>query len=383
MSGLFGKVFAGCLLGLFVMTAWSQTPPEPPKATEEAKPQEPPAPTPPAGEPQPPAGEPKPPAGEIKPPMGDTPPPAAAKSQFPLKLEKDKPFFQKITSEVEQSIKVQGGADRVQRHEQTFFFKWLPKDHIAEADKWVVTQTIEGARMVIDIAGNQVKYDSTAAPEPGSLAQPSLADFFGKLVGHEFTVTFGKDMTVEKVDGREDFIKKVGGINPQMEAILKKMLTEEALRQMVNPTFGLNPPSQQPVGGTWDNTTTMNLGPLGMYEMTTKYTYKGKDQTQTNLERIDVATSLKYIAPTEQQDGLLFKIKGGTLTSLDPTPEMAAKNFILYDPAAGRVVKSSMVVKLKGTLNVSIGGTDTTIDLTQEQTTTTESQDATFIEPRK
>src|SRR5207253_9015895 len=137
------------------------------------------------------------------------------------------------------------------------------------ADKWTVKQTIEGAKMTIDIAGNQVKYDSTVPAEGG--AQPGLADFFNKLVGSEFIVTFGKGMAVEKVDGRDDFLKKLGGVNNQMETILKKMLSEEALKQMVDPTFGLSPPTEQAVGGSWEKATTMSLGPIGSYELKTKY----------------------------------------------------------------------------------------------------------------
>ncbi|CAN5386922.1 hypothetical protein BH11PLA2_BH11PLA2_08280 [soil metagenome] len=333
----------------------------------------------------PPAGTPPvvPPA--VTPPVATppvtTPPVAvAAPQQFGLKLEKGKAFYQKLSTTVSQTIKVQGGADLVQKHDQTFFFKWLPIEQVA--DKWIVKETIEGAKMTIDIAGNQVKYDSTASTE-GVGANPGLADFFGKLVGSEFTVTFGKGMAIEKVDGREEFLKKLGGINNQMENILKKMLTEDALKQMIDPTFGITPTKEIAVGESWEKTTTMSLGPIGSYELKNKYTYKGKDAVEKELDRIEVASTLTYKAPTDQADGLLFKIKGGELKSMDPTAADAAKNFVLYDPKAGRIAKSNLMVKMKGTLNVTIGGTDTTIDLYQEQTTTVESKDSTFIEPKK
>jgi hypothetical protein len=366
--------FAALVFAVAAGLVSAQTPPAaPPEKAPDAKASPPAATTPPAAT--------RPATTTPMSPTAAPVPPGTDKAQFQLKLEKGKPFYQKLSTVVTQTIKVQGGADLPQKHEQTFYFKWLPVDQVA--DKWIVKQTIEGAKMTIDIAGNQVKYDSSTPAEGG--AQPGLADFFAKIVGSEFTVTFGKGMAVEKVDGRDDFLKKLGGINNQMETILKKMLGEEALKQMVDPTFGLSPPTEQAVGGIWEKPTTMSLGPIGSYELKTKYTYKGKDVSGPNkdLDRIDVSVSVKYKAPAEQTEGLLFKIKSGELNSLDATPEQAARNFILYDAKLGRVVESSLVVKMKGTLNVTIGSTDTTIDLTQEQTTTVSTRDVTFLEPKK
>lgn len=355
---------------VFGVSALAQSPQPKPA---ESKPQDPPAKAPDAK-----TEEPKTPAAPLTP---ATPPAAPAPvAQFQLKLEKNKAFFQKITTTVQQTIKVQGGADLAQKHEQVFFFKWLPVDQVG--DKWIVKQTIEGAKMTIDIAGNQVKYDSTSTGDSSGSA-PGLADFFSKLVGSEFTVTFGKGMAVEKVDGREEFLKKLGGVNAAMENILKKMLTEEALRQMVDPSFGISPPTEQKEGGSWEKTTTHTLGPIGAFELKNKYTYKGKDPNQKELDRIEVSSTVTYKPPTEQSDGLLFKIKGGELKSLDPTPDQAANNYILYDSKIGRVVKANMLLKMKGTLNVSIGATDTTIELNQEQTTAVETRETTYLEPKK
>ena len=44
-----------------------------------------------------------------------------------------------------------------------------------------------------------------------------------------------------------------------------------------------------------------------------------------------------------------------------------------------RIVQSQIKVKLKGQLNVTVGGTDTTVDLYQEQTTTVNTSDKSFI----
>jgi hypothetical protein len=350
------------LAGLTATTV-AQTPPaDPKKPADPAKPAQ----TPPAADPKQPAPA-QPPAG------GDN------KQAFEFKFEKDKPFYQEMKTEVTQTIKVQGGSDLTQKHDQTFLFKWLPTAQTG--DKWTVKQTIEGVKMTIDIAGNQVKYDSTAPNEPGQASNPGLTDFFGKLVGSDFTVTFGKGMTVEKVEGKDEFLKKLGGINQQMESLLKKMLTDEAMKQMSDPSFGLTPPAPKAVGETWEKKSSLSLGPIGSYDVTTKYTYKGKDPVRKELDRVEVVPTLTYKAPTDQ-DGLLFKIKGGTLTTGEPTAQDKS-GYVLFNPATGKVEESQISVKMKGNLNVTIGGTDTTIDLNQEQTTTVKTADKSFLPEKK
>lgn len=349
---------------------------------------------PPAGEKKadPPKPEEKKPA-ETKPgtptPPAPTPPapttPGVNTAKFETKLEKDKAFFQEMETTVTQTIKVQGGSDLVQTHKQTFFFKWLPTNFAN--DKWTVKQTIEGVKMSIDIAGNKVEYDSTNANSAGAAGNPGLADFFSKLVGTEFIITFGKGMVVEKVDGKDDFLKKLGGVNQQMESLLKKMLTDEAMKQMTDPSFGLTADKEQAVGGKWEKKATMNLGPIGSYDTVTTYTYTGKNAAgvtaaEKELDKIEVATVMTYKAPAaDQGEGLLFKIKGGELKT-EPYKPGEKANFVLYNPKTGRVEQSTLAVKLVGKLNVTIGGTDTTIDLYQEQTTTVKTKDTSFVEKK-
>ncbi len=364
-----------------VMTAIAQTPP----AAPPVKPAAPaPAVVPPAA-PAPAVVPPAAPAPAVVPPAAPAPAvvpapapaaPASDKQKFEFKLEKDKAFYQEISTIVTQTIQVMNGSDLVQKHEQVFYFKWLPTAQTGE--KWLVKQTIEGVKMTIDIAGNQVKYDSTNPSDTGATGNPGLADFFGKLVGSEFTITFGKGMVVEKVDGTSDFLKKLGGVNAQMEKLLSKMLTDEAMKQMTDPTFGMTPAAEQAIGGTWEKKTSMSLGPIGSYDMTAKYTYKGKDAVKKDLERVELSSNLAYKPPVDQAEGLLFKIKGGTLTTEEPKPD-AKPNFFLYNAKTGRIEESSIAVKLRGTLDVTIGGADTKINLHQEQTTTSKTADKSFL----
>lgn len=298
------------------------------------------------------------------------------KTNFALKLEKDKPFYQKMHTTVSQVIKVQG-QDLTQKQDSTFFFKWTPDKQ--DGDKWQIKQKVEGLVMSIDISGNPIVYDSTKKDQPGSTGNPGLMDFFKNLEGSEFTVTLNtKDWKVEKVEGKDEFVKKLGAGSAQMDSLLKKIMTDDALKQMADPTYGLVPDQPKAPKDTWEKKQVLNLGPIGSYDVTYKFTYTGKDTEKKNLDRIEVVPTLTYKAPTENTEGLLFRIKSGTMESkpLDPgTPP----SVILYNPATGRVESARISLKLRGDLTVTIGGTDTKVELEQTQTTTIESGNETFL----
>ena len=98
-----------------------------------------------------------------------------------------------------------------------------------------------------------------------------------------------------------------------------------------------------------------------------------KDEKKKDTDKIEVETSLVYTAPKANPEGLLFRIKEGKLTSANPT-----KGTIFYDPKNGRIASADISITLKGDLTVTIGGTDTKVELNQEQKTTIKTQDTIF-----
>jgi len=305
---------------------------------------------------------------KAEPPKTEQPPPMDPNARsFALKLEKGKSWYQETTTQVTQVIKVQG-QDLTQNQNSTFWFKWTPTKE--EGGKWTLEQEVEGLKMTIDISGNVITYDSTKLDGGASAGNPGLMEFFKKLVGTKFTVTLDKGK-VEKVEGKEEFIKSLGAGSPQMDTLLKSILTEDALKEMCDPTFKLTPDSPKKVGESWKRESTTNLGPIGSYTVTYNFKYAGVEK---DMDKIDVDTSITYVAPKSVPEGLLFKIKEGKMTT-EPT---MAKNFILFNPKEGRIESADITIKLKGELTVTIGGTDTKVELTQEQKTTIKTSDKTL-----
>ena len=284
------------------------------------------------------------------------------------------PFFQQVTTDVEQTVKVQGGQEMKLKHSQTFFFKWEPLK--IENKKTTCKLTIRGMKLKVDVANNPVNYDNTT--DQPNANNPGLNDFLKNLVGSDFTVTFGENMLPEKVEGQENLLKNLGAANQQMEQLLKKILTNEAMKEMSDPLAGLTPGAPKGVGETWTRTSPLKLGPIGDYDRSLTFTYKGKDPEQKELERIEVTSKLTYKAPSEAADGLLFRIKGGELTTAQPTP-----GYFLYDAKTGLLVKSELKVTMTGSLKVAIGNTETTVNLNQSQTTNVQSSLKDYVAEKK
>lgn len=283
--------------------------------------------------------------------------PATAQDSVELKwkFEKDKAFHQEMSTTTKQTMKVMG-MDITQNHTQTFWFTWTPKDQ--DKDKnWVIKQKITGVQMRIEISGNVIEYDSRKEAGTGS----SLQEFFKALVGTEFTLTINPKMEVTKIEGRDEFLKKLGQASPMMEPLLKTILGEEALKQMADPAFAAIPEKAVKKGETWTKKSKMNMGPIGTYETEYKYTYEGKDG---KLDKIKQDTTLTYAAPGADAGAVLpFKIKSADLKSKDAT------GTILFDNEKGRVDSTELKMKLDGKLTIDIAGTSTEVELSQEQTT--------------
>ena len=133
-------------------------------------------------------------------------------------------------------------------------------------------------------------------------------------------------------------------------------------------------------GDKWEKKSNLNLGPIGSYELTYKFTYlePDKEGDKKDFDKIGVETVINYTAPKEGTDGLLFRIKEGSKLTSDPA---GSKGFVYYDPKNQRIPYAEINIKLKGDLTVVIGGTDTKVELTQEQKTTIKTGDTSFYTP--
>jgi hypothetical protein len=289
------------------------------------------------------------------------------------KFEKGKTFYQTMKTSTTQTMKVMNN-DVTQKQEQTFYFSWTPEEE--KEGKWILEQKILGVKMDIDIGGSPIKYDSTS-PAANNTSNP-LSEFFKALVGASFKVTLDpKALKITNIEGRQKFVDNLVAANRQMKPLLDKILSEEALKEMAEPTFAVvtNEPVEK--GKTWKKETKLDMGPIGSYKNEYTYKYEGKDD-KTSLDKIDVETKLTYVAPekTDGIGGLPFKIKSANLASKN------SKGTIYFNRDKGRVDKTEMSLELGGDLQIEIGGQPTKVDLSQTQKTEVSTQDSNPVEAK-
>lgn len=296
----------------------------------------------------------------------------ASAQEVTLKWEfqKDKPIYQEMTTTTKQTMKVMGMDNITQNNSQTFIFSWTPKEQDANKN-WILVQKLEAVKMSTEIGGAPTKYDST---EPAQAGGNALGEFFKALVGSEFKLTLSPDMKIIKIEGRDEFVSKLVRANPQMDAILRQILGDEALKQMAEPAFAAIPNKPVKKGDTWERKQTLNMGPIGTYDTVNKYTYEGKD---AKLDKIKVETTLKYAAPGPAAAGALpFKIKPGT-----ELKSKSAGGTIFFDNEKHRLDHSEMKLALEGKLDIDVGGTSTQVELSMDQTTTVKMTDTNPVTP--
>jgi hypothetical protein len=310
-----------------------------------------------------------PPKTEAKTPAPATPAPAAAAGEAELtwKFAKDKVLYQKLRTITEQKMKVQN-TNVEQKQEQEFVFQWKVED--VDASKIVLTQKIESVVMKISISNNEIKYDSTAKDAPDN----PLASFFKPLLGSTFKLTLDPNtMKVVKVEGREEFVKKLTDANPQIKTLLSNILNDDQLKLMSEPAFTLVPDKGKKVkkDDKWQRTGTMNMGPIGSYTATYDYTYDTTEKKENaTLHKIVLKTNLAYTPPqAKDAAGLPFKINSGKLDTKE------ASGTVWFDADAGRVAESQMTVKLGGKLNVTVSDQAADVDLEMTQVTYTSTAD--------
>jgi hypothetical protein len=281
-------------------------------------------------------------------------------------FKENKTFYQKMTTTTDQSLTV--SSNKVdQKQKQVFVFSWTPVKKNDDGS-WVIKQKIEDVQMNIDIGNQQIKYDST---NPDAGGNNPLSEFFKELVGSEFTLTLSKDLKVTKIEGRDAFVQKLTRANPQMKPLLEQILSEKAMMEMAEPTFAAVPNAKKTKGQSWTKDSNLDMGPIGKYENSYKYTFDGPDDKEKKLLKIKVDTTLKYKEPGDAAGAaaLPFRIKSADLKSTSAT------GTVLYDPEQKRIEKTTMDLKLKGELVIDIGGQPTKVELEQTQTSTVETSD--------
>jgi hypothetical protein len=294
----------------------------------------------------------------------ETKPQDAKSVKLEWKFEKDKAFYQTLTTKTNRVLKITG-TEVKQDHEETFVLQWTP---VKQEDKnWVLKLKIEGVRIETDVPGGaRVKFDSAKGDNPSG----PLSDFYKALTGPdvEFTVTVNAEMQATGVEGTVKVVDALKKANPQLEGMINQVLTSDNLKQLADAAFPALPAKEVKKGDTWSRTSVMAVSALGIFKTTATYTYDGPG-ADANVEKISVKAEMTYAAPATQPLGFAFKINSGDLKSAE------GSGSVEFRKDRGRTEKSDLKLTIKGKLNLDVSGTATDVEVTQTQTTTVATSD--------
>jgi RNA polymerase sigma factor (sigma-70 family) len=290
----------------------------------------------------------------------EPPAPAAADADvepgrlFRLRLHENQPFYQEFTITTRQTMTAVGRAN-TQDQEQTFYLRCTPTERRPDGG-WVLTQRLEGLKMVADIGGHRTQFDSTRNGSENN----ALFDFYKALIGSELRVTLDSRFAVRKVEGGEKLLQKQKAAFGY-PASGQSGFTAPGWEVVCGDLHRFFPPlTQEPVrpGDSWARKTNVDLGPLGTYQATHVYTYEGQEG---KLERIAVETTLKARPRPAKDAGQPSAIKNAKLERASGT------GTILFDAAAGRVVRLDLESSLDGPATIVSGREEVGVVLGQSQ----------------
>lgn len=198
-------------------------------------------------------------------------------------------------------------------------------------------------KMEVDAGGQTLHFDS--ASDPTEDAGNPLAATLRKMVGakiHYLTDANGK---VQKVEGFNEFLDRLGASSPQA-AMMKSMFNEDTLKQYADFGRGLPDHPVKP-GDTWPLKLQMPVGPVGELTLNLNYTFKGMEQHDGhNCALLDYTGTLSS-TPLENTNGMALNIENGKISGTT-----------WFDPDLGMVIETasdqSMDIKIGGSTGQTI-----------------------------
>jgi hypothetical protein len=211
----------------------------------------------------------------------------------------------------------------------------------------------------------ETKYESVKSKQEGGF-MPGGMNMDEKMEGAAFTFTMDNAGKVTKFEGYEDFIKRLIGDNEEFGKMMRAMMSEDTFKQQVAGEFTKLPEKPVNMGDTWTHTQKVPLGPMGTFEVTSKYAYQGQER---DGHLVTGTVDMKFSPP--KGDGGAFPLK---ITKANFKDEGSKTRFI-FDPQAGRVSRSEAQMRINGSMTMDVNGMEITMNMRMDQNTTSRTLD--------
>lgn len=230
-----------------------------------------------------------------------------------------------------------------------------------------ITSKIDSLNVQLNLPGNMVvTFDSASPPEKkddGPLG--FLVDVFKVIAGSSYTVVVDKQDKFVSVDGLQQTLDKAGQLDPKAAALLKSRLDSDRIKKEYDQQHAFLPDILIRPGDSWERTESNDIGGGQTLTFKKRYEYQGTvEKDGKTLDKIGVkATAVTYAMDADTESPAKVVKSDLAIDSSDGT--------ILFDRKLGDVVERSGVNKIKGTMTISINGTElpSELDLTLEAKT--------------
>jgi hypothetical protein len=169
-------------------------------------------------------------------------------------------------------------------------------------------------------------YDS-AADTPPAPEVKTLAEALQALLKSRFPITLSRRGEIGGPPRTAEAESQLAH-DPRWAGLVR-LMTAEGVRQTLSPALGLLPSGPVKSGATWNQLRDVE-SPQGRLRIVAEYTYAGPMTDDGRaLERIRVETTLRVIG-------------GDPSAVLEPLPQQRMQGVLLFDAAAGRLVRSEL-----------------------------------------
>src|SRR5262249_13447185 len=178
-----------------------------------------------------------------------------------------------------------------------------------------------------------------------------------------FTIALSPRGEILRVEGYDDLLKKLAGEDAALQKGVQALLSEETVRQSLAEAFSFLPDKPVKPQDQWERKQEIALGPLGHLSFKRSYTYDSREKVGgKELDRITFTAATTYQAPKAGDANAPLQVAQGKIEADD------FGGTITFDAAAGRLVQLEMEMKLKGTLLLTVNGSNVATETQQTQT---------------
>ena len=169
------------------------------------------------------------------------------------------------------------------------------------------------------------------------------------MIGAHVTYDIDASGKVEKIMGMDEFLAQLSGGNPQSQAMIKSMMSEDMIKQLAMRGQGL-PEKPVKIGDQWPVHLEVNAGQVGTLVMDMKYTFKGWQQHGGIKCALLESTGAISTKPGTSAGPVKVSVESGKIagsTWYDPAQGMVVdslsnQNMTLNIVAQGKTIKSQM-----------------------------------------